>query len=77
MQAWPGAPFPLGATFDGAGTNFSLFSGGAEGVELCLFEDGDEHRIEVTEQTALNVNGSARKSKPLHREHRTLSSGSK
>ncbi len=53
MQAWPGAPYPLGATFDGAGTNFSLFSASAEGVELCLFENGHEERIEVSEQTAL------------------------
>ncbi|HVA74961.1 MAG TPA: glycogen debranching protein GlgX [Acidimicrobiales bacterium] len=38
----PGDPFPLGATFDGLGTNFSVFSAVAESVELCLFEDGDE-----------------------------------
>ena len=41
-EIWPGAPFPLGATWDGEGTNFSLFSEHAERVELCLFdEDGD------------------------------------
>ncbi|MGB8503829.1 hypothetical protein, partial [Mycobacterium sp.] len=33
---WPGTPYPLGATYDGAGTNFSLFSEVAEEVELCL-----------------------------------------
>ncbi|HET9874459.1 MAG TPA: hypothetical protein VFQ37_01675, partial [Mycobacterium sp.] len=33
---WPGNAFPLGATYDGAGTNFSLFSEIAEQVELCL-----------------------------------------
>jgi isoamylase len=53
VEAWPGQPFPLGATFDGAGTNFSLFSEVAEGVELCIFVDGHEHRISVSEQTAL------------------------
>ena len=35
----PGEPFPLGATFDGLGTNFSVFSQAAEAVELCLFDD--------------------------------------
>ena len=35
-MVWPGTPFPLGATYDGAGTNFSLFSEIAEKVELCL-----------------------------------------
>jgi glycogen operon protein len=54
--AWPGRPFPLGATWDGEGTNFSLFSEHAERVELCLFADGDgaETRVEVTERTAYN-----------------------
>ena len=42
---WPGQPFPLGATWDGEGTNFSLFSENAERVELCLFdEDGARAR---------------------------------
>ena len=36
---WPGRPFPLGATWDGDGTNFALFSEHAERVELCLFDD--------------------------------------
>jgi isoamylase len=54
-EVWPGRPFPLGATWDGAGTNFSLFSEHAEGVELCLFDAGDnETRIELTERRALN-----------------------
>ncbi len=54
-EAWPGAPFPLGPSWDGEGTNFSLFSEHAEGVELCLF-DGDEmeERIEVVDQTDHN-----------------------
>lgn len=51
MEVWPGQPYPLGATFDGNGTNFALFSEAAEQVELCLFaEDGTETRIEVTAQ---------------------------
>ncbi len=36
---WPGRPFPLGPTWDGNGTNFSLYSEHAERVELCLFDD--------------------------------------
>ena len=52
---WPGRPFPLGATWDGGGTNFSLFSEAAEKVWLCLFDDEDnETRIEVTKRTAFN-----------------------
>jgi len=39
MELWPGQPYPLGATFDGAGTSFALFSEVAEQVELCLFRD--------------------------------------
>ena len=35
-RVWVGRPYPLGATYDGSGTNFSLFSSVAEGVELCL-----------------------------------------
>ncbi len=36
-RVWVGQPYPLGATYDGTGTNFSLYSSVAEGVELCLF----------------------------------------
>src|SRR6201998_3601232 len=47
---WPGTPYPLGATYDGAGTNFSLFSEIAEKVELCLIDDdGSESRIPLEE----------------------------
>jgi isoamylase len=54
-EVWPGRPFPLGATWDGSGTNFAIFSEHAEAVELCLFdEDGDEQRIEVPLRRALN-----------------------
>ncbi|MES2210855.1 MAG: glycogen debranching protein GlgX [Chloroflexota bacterium] len=49
---WAGVPYPLGATYDGRGTNFSLFSEVAEGVELCLFDgDGVETRIPMPEST--------------------------
>jgi glycogen operon protein len=58
MQIWPGKPYPLGATFDGAGTNFSLFSELAERVELCLFDDhGQETRVDLPETTALCWHG--------------------
>lgn len=50
MQTWPGSAYPLGATFDGNGTNFALFSEGAQHVELCLFGDrGKETRIDVVD----------------------------
>ena len=53
MQTWPGRPYPLGATFDGTGTNFALYSSVAQRVELCLLADDDsETRIEVTETDA-------------------------
>src|SRR4051794_36273253 len=58
MRVWPGRPFPLGATWDGSGTNFSVFSEHATRVELCLFDaDGREERVELTERTALNSHG--------------------
>ena len=38
MEIWPGRAYPLGATFDGSGTNFALFSEVAEQVHLCLFD---------------------------------------
>jgi len=58
MQMWPGQPYPLGATYDGAGTNFSIFSEVAERVELCLFdEDGTETRHDLPEVTALCWHG--------------------
>jgi isoamylase len=55
MLIWPGTPYPLGATWDGWGTNFALFSEVAERVELCLFDETDvkgtlsETQIELTE----------------------------
>ena len=53
MQVWTGSAYPLGATFDGAGTNFALFTSVAESVDLCLFdEDGSEQRVPLTEVDA-------------------------
>jgi glycogen operon protein len=50
MQVWPGRPHPLGATWDGAGTNFALFSENATGVDLCLFDhQGQETRLPLLE----------------------------
>ncbi len=51
---WPGNPYPLGATWDGEGVNFALFSENAEKVELCLFDPSGKsevERIELFEQT--------------------------
>src|SRR5262245_31108208 len=57
MRIWPGKPYPLGATWDGAGVNFALFSEHAQNVELCLFDDPDAkveaHRIRMRYQTDL------------------------
>lgn len=50
VPVWPGNVYPLGATWDGKGTNFALFSENATGVELCLFDrDDEETRIELKE----------------------------
>jgi isoamylase len=51
-ELWPGRPYPLGATFDGYGTNFSVFSEVAEKVELCIFHTRTrEERIALPEVT--------------------------
>ncbi len=53
METWPGSAYPLGATFDGSGTNFALFSEVADKIELCLFDDdGVETRVELLEVDA-------------------------
>ncbi|MHB8274550.1 MAG: glycogen debranching enzyme, partial [Dermatophilaceae bacterium] len=50
MDIWPGHPYPLGATFNGSGVNFALFSEVAAKVEVCLIaDDGSETRVELTE----------------------------
>ncbi len=55
FKVWLGKPYPLGATWDGAGVNFALFSENATGVDLCLFDSADAPteriRIRMTEQT--------------------------
>ena len=57
-DVWPGQPFPLGATFDGSGVNFSVFSEVAESVDLCLFDDkGCESIVRLPETTALCWHG--------------------
>ena len=55
IKQWPGSPYPLGATWDGKGVNFALFSEHATGVELCLFDspeaEKESERIRFTEYT--------------------------
>jgi isoamylase len=57
LRVWPGTPYPLGATWDGEGTNFAIFSEHATGVELCLYDANDDaeeaHVIELVERTDL------------------------
>lgn len=49
-MVWPGEAYPLGSTYDGAGTNFAIFSYVADKIELCLIDaDGNEERVELTE----------------------------
>ncbi len=58
MQIWPGEPYPLGATYDGVGTNFAVHSEVADRVELCLFDaDGRETRLALPEVTAYTWHG--------------------
>ena len=50
MEVWPGDAYPLGATYDGNGTNFALYSEVADSVTLCLFDDdGAEECVRLTE----------------------------
>ena len=58
IETWPGGPYPLGATYDGAGTNFAVFSEIADSVELCLFDDdGAETRVVLPEYDAFVWHG--------------------
>ena len=58
LEIWPGESLPLGATWDGSGTNFSIFSEVATAVELCLFDDdGSERRVRLPEVTAFCWHG--------------------
>ena len=65
----PGRRSPLGATWDGEGVNFAIFTWNATGVELCLFDDasGDEERIPLPEVTAHVWHGYLRGIKPGQR----------
>jgi isoamylase len=55
---WPGEPLPLGAQWDGRGTNFSVFSEVATRVDLCLFDErGAEQRVRLRERTAFCWHG--------------------
>jgi len=60
-RIWPGAPYPLGATWDGVGVNFALFSAHATKVELCLFDSPtatrESHRVTLPEQTDMVWHG--------------------
>jgi glycogen operon protein len=61
MRVWPGSPYPLGATWDGVGVNFALFSEHATRVELCLFDspeaDSESVTIPLSEQTDMVWHG--------------------
>jgi isoamylase len=58
MKIWPGTPYPLGATYDGAGTNFSLFTEVGERVELCLFDEhGNQTCLDLPETTGFIWHG--------------------
>jgi isoamylase len=58
MKIWPGQPYPLGARYDGSGTNFAVFSGLADRIVLCLFDDnGVETRVVLPEVTAMCHHG--------------------
>ncbi|HET6884108.1 MAG TPA: glycogen debranching protein GlgX, partial [Pirellulales bacterium] len=61
MRIWPGRPYPIGATWDGSGVNFALYSENATKVELCLFDNADDkqesQRIGLEEQTDMVWHG--------------------
>src|SRR5437868_11195701 len=54
---WRGKPYPLGATYDGSGTNFALFSEVADRVELCLFDPDESGTLHETRVTLPEVDG--------------------
>jgi isoamylase len=58
MKIWPGRSFPLGATYDGSGTNFAIASEVANRIELCLFDDaGNERRMDLPERAGWVFHG--------------------
>jgi isoamylase len=68
MRVTEGRPYPLGATWDGLGVNFAIFSEHAEKVELCLFDSVDaereSHRIELPERDAFVWHGYVKDLRP-------------
>ncbi len=61
----PGDPYPLGATWDGSGTNFAVFSQAAESIDLCLFDAaGKETRFELPEVDAYVWHGYLEEAEP-------------
>jgi isoamylase len=65
VHIWPGRPYPLGATYDGGGTNFAIFSEVAERIELCLFDDaGIETRRQLPERDGLVWHGYVPRARP-------------
>ena len=70
MRIWPGRPYPLGATWDGSGVNFALYSENARQVELCLFDSADatheSERISLEEQTDMVWHGFLPDLRPGH-----------
>jgi isoamylase len=68
MKLLPGSPHPLGATWDGEGVNFALYSENASGVELCLFDEaGQETRLTLPHKTAFVWHGYVPALKPGQR----------
>src|SRR3990172_11391685 len=61
MRVWRGSPSPLGATWDGAGVNFAIYSEHASRVELCLFDASDASvervRVPLTDRTDMVWHG--------------------
>src|SRR3954470_4384085 len=61
MRVWPGAPYPLGATWDGVGVNFAIFSEHATRVDLCLFDSPEARKesacVSLPEQTDMVWHG--------------------
>ncbi|MBI3263748.1 MAG: glycogen debranching protein GlgX [Acidobacteria bacterium] len=70
MRIWPGRPYPLGATWDGTGVNFAIFSEHATSIELCLFDSPEaareSDRVALTEQTDMVWHGYLPDIKPGH-----------
>ena len=59
MQTWPGRAYPLGATYDGSGVNFALFTEVADRVELCLIGNHDLVVIDRLDMSDFSPNAAA------------------